>query len=270
MKPKVIVSHDVDHLFPREHYTRDLIYPKLWVRSFLKMAKGSISPAIFKARFASTVEKRRHRLPEMMDFDEAYGVPSTFFFGMNQGLGMSYKPNECKPVVEEVMGRGFDVGVHGICYDDGEGIREEHDRFKSLFGVNDFGIRMHYVRRDDNTFSRLSDAGYLFDTTQFGKDSIDFTAPYKVGNMWEFPLYVMDGYIVSDGALEEGMENTFQALEEVEKRGLPYFTVLFHDYLFNDICFPTPSTWYKQLIDKLATEGYEFVSYKDAIKELER
>lgn len=38
---KVIISHDVDHLFRDDHY-RDLIYPKLWVRSSLELIKESI------------------------------------------------------------------------------------------------------------------------------------------------------------------------------------------------------------------------------------
>ena len=39
---KVIISHDVDHLFRDDHY-RDLIYPKLWVRSSLELIKRKYS-----------------------------------------------------------------------------------------------------------------------------------------------------------------------------------------------------------------------------------
>lgn len=270
MKPKIIISHDVDHLFPREHYTRDAIYPKLWVKSVLKMANRSISPKVCSSRIASTFEERRHRIPEVMEFDKSNGIRSTFFFGMNQGLGMSYKPEECEEIVRTVIDNGFDVGVHGICYDDPDGIIEERRRFESMFGMSDFGIRMHYVRYAEKTFERLAKAGYLFDTTQFGKEAIDFTEPYKIEKMWEFPLYVMDGYIVFDGKLQEGIEATKEALNEAEKRQLPYFTILFHDYLFNERCFPDQANWYKQVVSYLEQQGYCFASYKEAVRELER
>ena len=40
---KVIVSHDVDHLFAGDHWFRDLIYPKLWVRTTLQLVKREIT-----------------------------------------------------------------------------------------------------------------------------------------------------------------------------------------------------------------------------------
>ena len=35
---KIIVSHDVDHLYGSDHY-KDLIYPKLWLRETLSLLK---------------------------------------------------------------------------------------------------------------------------------------------------------------------------------------------------------------------------------------
>lgn len=142
-KPKVIVSHDVDHLFPKEHYFRDLIYPKLWVKSILKLLHHDIGLTSFAKRMASPFEERRHRIPEIIEFDREYGVPSTFFFGVSQGLGMSYFTDECVETVRYVQDNGFDVGVHGIAFDDAGTIAEEHERFLALTGLNDFGIRTH-------------------------------------------------------------------------------------------------------------------------------
>ena len=72
----------------------------------------------------------------------------------------------------------------------------EYIDFKKIVKRTDYGIRMHYVRRDDTTFEKLSELNYLFDTSEFNKKSGHcLKSPYKVGDMWEFPLCIMDGYL---------------------------------------------------------------------------
>lgn len=52
---KIIVSHDVDHLYPSDHFLKDLILPKMWVRSFLHLcgekSVGALSATGFLSRF---------------------------------------------------------------------------------------------------------------------------------------------------------------------------------------------------------------------------
>jgi hypothetical protein len=81
----VIISHDVDHLFSKDHWFRDLIYPKMWVRTTLQLVKGQITTREWRMRNTSCFRKVRNRIEEQITFDKLYGVPSTFFFGMNQG-----------------------------------------------------------------------------------------------------------------------------------------------------------------------------------------
>ena len=60
-----------------------------------------------------------------------------------------------------------------------------------------------------------------------------------------------------------------ELIKEAEKQDLPYLTILFHDYQF---CkgYATEREWYKWLIGWLKANDYQFISYKDAIVELER
>lgn len=44
----------------------------------------------------------------------------------------------------------------------------------------------------------------MYDTSEFNKEKLEIKAPYKVGDMWEFPLHIMDGYIMPFGDLETG------------------------------------------------------------------
>ncbi len=265
---KIIISHDVDHLFRRDHWFRDLIYPKLWVRSALELLKGDIACKEAWLRCTSCFQKTRHCIDSLMDFDRRHNVPSTFFFGMNQGLGMSYFPEEAKDTIANVHGQGFDVGVHGIVFDDKDGIRKEYETFERLMGFAPNGIRMHYVRFNESTFDHVAKAGYFFDSTEFDKPrNGTIRHPYKVGEMWEFPLAIMDGYLPQ--RFDAAKEATLKRLAECKAAGLEYVCILFHDYQFYD-GYSDIRDWYVWLIQMIAdSEEDSFISYMDAIKELE-
>ena len=267
---KIIISHDVDHLYNKDHLMRDLIFPKLIVRSFLHVLKGKIRFSTFLWRCRSVFEARLNRINEVMEKDKETGVPSVFFFGMSQGLGMSYRAEEAEDMIREVRKQGFRVGVHGIEFQNYQEISKEHDRFQKISNDLSFGIRTHYVRFDSETFQKFSKAGYMYDTSEFNKEKLEIKAPYKVGNMWEFPLHIMDGYIMPFGDLEAGKKNTIDAIKKAEEIGMPYCTILYHDYQYNKRTYPDEKAWYDWLLEYLKNERYEFISYEDAIKELER
>lgn len=266
---KIIISHDVDHLYNTDHLFRDIIFPKLIVRSFLHLLEKKISIKTFWCRLRSLFEKRLNRIHEVMEIDKKYGVQSTFYFGMNQGLGMSYRPDEAKDVIRKVAEKGFDVGVHGIEFQNVEGIKKEHRLFKEISSQKIFGIRTHYVRFDEQTFFKFAEAGYMYDTSEFNKQKLEIKAPYKIGNMWEFPLHIMDGYIVPFGDLETGKQNTIEAIQKAKEMDMPYCTILYHDYQYNEKTYPVEKQWYDWLLEYLCKNGYEFISYNQAIKELE-
>lgn len=265
---KFIISHDVDHLYGRDHWLRDLIYPKLWIKNILHIAQRKITVKEAWLRGTSCFQKNRHCLEQVMSFDRKYGVPSAFFFGMNQGLGMSYYPEEAKPAIQMVHDGGFAVGVHGIEYDSAAGIDREYHTFNELMGFEPCGIRMHYVRFCADTLRYEDEAGYVFDSSEFDKKANGtIKAPYKQGNIWEFPLTIMDGYLTQD--LEKAKKETLERLQVCREQGMEYVSVLFHDYQFND-GYTAIRDWYKWLIQMIAaSETDSFISYEDAIKELE-
>ena len=188
---KIIISHDVDHLFAADHMFKDLILEKLWVRSFLYLLQGKIGLKTFLYRLFLLLHNRMTRIDEVMKFDKEHGIPSVFFFGMANGLGMSYSQKRALPFIRKVIANGFDAGVHGIDYIRPDRIKKEHDDFSRLAGKDVFGIRNHYVRFQEETFSKMNEAGYLFDSTWFNKNTLELRKPYKVGNMWEFPLHII-------------------------------------------------------------------------------
>lgn len=50
---------------------------------------------------------------------------------------------------------------------------------------------------------------------------------------------------------------------------MPYCTILYHDYQYNERTYPDEKVWYDWLLGYLQEKQYEFVSYEEAIEELE-
>ena len=265
---KIIISHDVDHLYPSEHIFRDLYFPKLYIRSFLELIKVKINIRIFLNRIVSLFEKKMNRIPEIIEFERQMNIPSTFFFGMANALGLSYKTKNAQKWIEYVRKNNFDVGVHGIDYNNPE---NEFKTFKMITGLEDFGIRMHYVRYDDETFEKLATIGYLYDCSEFNKKETELKDVYKIGEMWEFPLHIMDKYVLRNGLLK-AKDETLDALRVAKENKIKYFTLLFHDDLFDEKTYPMYKEYYEWFINYCISnrngDDFQFVSYKDAVHEL--
>jgi hypothetical protein len=264
---KVIVSHDVDHLTFWEHKT-DLIIPKFIVRSALQCLSGNISIKEVMQRADMIFSNRWHRIGELMAFDKAEQIPSTFFIGVNNGCGLAYSINNAETWINNIMNEGFNVGVHGIDYQYFESIQKEYLTFQHISGKEQSGIRMHYLRQSDETIRHLSKTGYFFDSTVRALQS-----PYKLGEMWEFPLHIMDGDIIEQGkrfrinSLKVAQELTRIIIDQVYEKKIGYLTVLFHDCYFDD-CFSVWRDWYLWIIGYLKSSQFEFVGYPEAVAEL--
>ena len=75
---KVIISHDVDTVRPWEH-RNDLIVPKFAIRFAVEWMLGHTRFNEVKGAISSLWSGKWQYLEELMDFDQANGVPSTFF-----------------------------------------------------------------------------------------------------------------------------------------------------------------------------------------------
>lgn len=266
---KVIISHDVDHLTVWEH-KRDLIIPKFIIRSSIELLIGSISLKEYLYRFKDFIKNKWNNINELMEFNKQYNIPATFFFAVNNGLGLSYNLDDANRYINLLKEYNFEIGIHGIEFDDLDKMKKEFELFKKLSGEKEFGIRMHYLRHNKNTLNLLSHIGYSFDSSV-----LEDKNPYKIGNMWEFPLHIMDGYIIQgkgkrwqSKTLEEIKNDTKKRLEDLHKKGVKYVSILFHDRYFSD-SFITWKNWYIWLIEYLKENKVEFISYKNAIKRLE-
>lgn len=263
---KVIVSHDIDHITASEHYFKDLIVPKHLVRSKIEFLSGKIGISELANRYLELFSNKFNNSLELVRFNREQELNNSFFIGVKNGLGLSYSLARAKALVAELLKLDCKLYVHGIDFETTDAISCEKKIFESAFNISATGIRMHYVRKNENTLKKFEQAGYLFDSTMH-----EFKNPYKVGNMWEFPFQIMDGWIIENGQrrqsrnLAESKEATKLIIEKAYDLNLSYLGIDFHDRYFSK-SFTTWMNWYMWLIEYLKQNNMEFVSFETAIK----
>lgn len=265
---KVIVSHDVDHITCFEH-RKDLILPKFFIRNLVETFNGTIPFSEMMLRSAVVFKNQWQRINEVMEFDRKQGIPSTFFVAVNQGQMLAYSLENATYWIKRIHENGFDVGVHGIEFTSGEGVQKEFETFRQILPDFPFGIRMHYLRHNEDTLGFMNDAGYRFDSSVRL-----YQAPYKTGNLWEFPLHIMDGDMIYQGkrygskSFVRIQEFTRREIEKVHIKNIPYLTLLFHDRYFHP-GFSIWKAWYEWVLSWCSENGFTFTSYSSAIHDLE-
>ena len=262
---KIILSHDVDHLFWSEHYFKDWYIPARLFRNIIGLVTGKISMNLFLKRLK--MWGRMHRIPELIAFYKERNIQAHFFFGMNNALRLSYPFKNAQEPIRLLLEAGHHVGVHGIETRKIHGITQEQQRFQNIAGKRPSGIRTHYLRWTGFTYALVELAGYSFDSSMEG-----LMMPFKVGKVWELPINLMDVSLVANAQNNENLEEweyrTNKILKEAEEMGLPYFVLNFHDVYFDEQ-FPTMRNWYIRTIDKLFSQ-YTFTTFEEAISDLDQ
>lgn len=267
---KAIVSHDIDHLTLSEHYLNDLIVPKFFTRSLIELSIGKISFTEFMNRFGDVFKNQWQHIESLHEFNSKHGVPTTYFIGVKKGLGLSYSQKQSEFWIKKMLQMGCRVGVHGIEFESLEKISSEYNLFKQLSEQPTFGTRMHYIRKNESTFTNMAKAGYLFDSSE-----MNFKAPYKVDSMWEFPFQLMDSYVIEKPKqwqsknFTQSCEESKRIIDKVQSLNLPYLGIDFHDRYFS-ASHKTWKDWYMWLIEYLKENKIEFIDFNGAIKELEK
>lgn len=262
---KIIFSHDVDHFTWSEHLLRDWFIPKFILKNGFYILSGQLPVSVGLNRIGSIPANQYGNLKRLAEFDLENGIPSTFFIAMNNGLSLSYSRSQAEKSIKYLMSKGITVGLHGIEFDDIEGIREEYDDFLKVVGSNySFGIRNHYLRQNETKLAKINSLGYLFDSTEY---EIKDMWHVDDGKMVEFPVCLMDSYLLTDtqNDLKYVQEKTLAMLEQAENRSLRYFTINTHDCYFSKL-FPEHESWYKWLVE-YTMKHYKITDFLSAIKE---
>jgi peptidoglycan/xylan/chitin deacetylase (PgdA/CDA1 family) len=235
----------------------------------IETLNGTIPVREMMLRSSMVFQNQWQRIGEVMEFDRKQGIPSTFFVGVNNGKMLAYSLKNAAYWIRRIHENGFDVGVHGIDYTTLEGVQKEFETFRQILPGIPFGIRMHYLRHNEDTLGFMDAAGYRFDTSVREQKR-----PYKTGNLWEFPLHIMDGDMIYQGkryaskSFAQVQDFTRREIEEVHQKNIPYLTLLFHDRYFHP-GFSLWKAWYEWVISWCSENGFTFTSYSSAIHDLE-
>ncbi|HTF05780.1 MAG TPA: hypothetical protein VK826_17250 [Bacteroidia bacterium] len=267
---KAIISHDIDHITAGEHIFRDLIVPKFMVRSQIEWLSGKISGGEYFGRWGELFGNKWNNLQELVAFNRAAGITSSFFIGVEKGTGLNYSLEAATVIIRQLQESSCELGLHGIRFENKEVIAHEQKLFAEISGLQSFGVRMHYVRMNENTLSNMNEASFTYDSSVS-----EMKNPYKVGNMWEFPIQVMDSWIMENGkswqsrTLEQAREATIRIIDEAEAKHLDYLSIDFHDRYFSSR-FSTWMNWYTWLVEYLEQRSIKCVTFGNAMAELEQ
>lgn len=265
---KVIVSHDVDNLTRREHL-KDLIIIKMIIRAFLELFLCRINLSTFLSRIGCILKNNFTNIEDLVIFDVKYNTKATYFFATSQDNTLAYKAEAAKEFVKFIRKNNLNVGLHGIAYNDLSIMKSEYDKFIEIHNTKDIGIRMHYLRRDNNTFSFMNEIGYTFDSTEY---STDLKQPYVTEEgLIEIPFHIMDSYLFQEKGLQKhslkyAIDFTQNIINSNYDKNVILNINLHQEYFSKG--WKDWKDWYIWLVAYCKDKNIEFTSYQEVVNEL--
>jgi peptidoglycan/xylan/chitin deacetylase (PgdA/CDA1 family) len=235
----VCLTHDIDDLYTAK-------------RVKVLEALGYLRNTQFSSCIDSFSQMRSKKLPlwnfsDIVKLEDRYDAKSSFYFMVQDrgDLDYNYDINDCESVIGGLLDKGYEVGLHGghKAYNDLGEIKEKKKRLEKVLNKKVTGYRNHYLRFNvPETWSLLSDAGFLYDTTLGYNDCAGFRNgmchPFKPFDLktnkpieiLEIPLIIMDRTLKVNMNLDNARawEISKMLIDTVEKyEGV--LTVLWHN-----------------------------------------
>jgi hypothetical protein len=142
-----------------------------------------------------------------------------------------YDLEQLIPKLKRIVSAGGEVGVHGLdAWLDADAGRKEFERVSRAVGVNELGVRMHWLFFDGNSPSVLDRAGFTYDSTVGYRETVGYRAgtlqayaPPGVTHLLELPLHVMDTALFYPNYLDLGEpaaeRRVFRLIDDAERIG---------------------------------------------------
>jgi hypothetical protein len=265
-KAKIIISHDIDHLQTKDHFN-DFYLPKYITKSLLEWICFRINTLTLVNRFVEICGRDINNVESLIEFNLDKKIPLSFFVAVTNGRSLGYSNKDAKEIVEKILQKNGNIYLHAISKKS-EGIEVQLNKFKNLFGVDCKGIRYHYLSSKID-YQKLKENNVKFDS------SIASDEEFSINNgVIEFPVHIMDSACLTENkylSISETKINVEIVLDKINKwnnLGRQYVIINFHDRYFSK-SFPGWMRWYKDLIRALEVDGYKFVSFEEAVNEIE-
>jgi len=271
----VCISHDVDHLFVTESFSRKLLNTsKRFLKGDLRMGGHYLKTFIDKDIYPP------YNLKRLIALNDKNGIKSSFYF-LSLASGeedYNYDVDQIADQFDLVRRGKNEIGLHGghEAYRDLAKLTEEKNRLEKVLGMKVKGYRNHYLRFElPTTWNHLAEAGFEYDTTFSYADSVGFRngmcypfLPFDFSmnrfvDIVELPLIVMDATLFHYMRLDPKVALTIcRRLCADVKRYHGVFTLLIHNHFLQG----EMGEFYRDLINTLKEEDPWFATSTDVVK----
>lgn len=264
---RVIVSHDVDNLTRKEH-SKDLIVVKMVIRAFIELFLFRINLKTFYFRMKLIITNNFNNIDSLSDLDQKYNTKATYFFATSNDNTLAYKAEDTIDLIKTIKSKNLNVGIHGIAYDDLNEMKKEYNKYINLHNIKSIGIRMHYLRKSENTLKFMKEIGYIYDTTEY---SYDFKQPYvSEEGIVEIPTHLMDSYLFQEKGFQKYdseyiIEKTKKMIDENINKDI-ILNINFHQEYFSE-GWNDWKTWYEWCVMYCNEKKINFASYEEVTNE---
>lgn len=215
----VFMSHDVD--WPRHGPGKDHILARK-ARFDYKVIDGVVHDGY----------NPYYNIPNIMEWEERFGIRSTFFFRPYYDDGSSIDVYEDD--VKELIKGGWEVGVHLNRADSLSEVSHEKKLIDELAGCETSGSRVHYLKTSVETFRILKETGFKYDSSvTFSKTKVDQKSMGYLYNesLLVFPITIMDAYLFTYFDITEDLVVNVvkEALNCAIRNSIKLITILWHD-----------------------------------------
>jgi len=268
----VCLSHDVDHLGLREHWVDSFLFRYLLNVARQNFTRGRWRPAQWVDQMRGLLsapfgQDRWDTVGQLLEREKQAGLRSTWFVAIKKGLGIRYSHDALRPVVEQILDGGYEIGLHGQTPNEAHGLVEEVNTLNQLTGQRTLGLRMHYLRLERPVIQGMQLAGLRYDSTVMDRAPQNpsqnrLWGPRLLGkNVVEIPLHIMDTTLFSATGmaldLPQAKEFTAGLLQEArENRKVVTVNLHPHSYSIQD---PQIKAWFDWLIDQITTSSEVFL-----------
>lgn len=294
------LTHDVDHPALRQHRFDHTMWGFLYratagalfrtlrrrmsVRNLLRSWGMALKLPLVHAGLAKDA---------WSEFDRDYiaaekGARSSFFvvpFKNEPGRGnrgpapgwraTRYGAADVLPQIRTLMSAGCEIGLHGIdAWTDAASGRSELEEIRRVTGIEDVGVRMHWLYFDEHSPTKLEAAGAAYDSTVGYNETVGYRAgttqvykPLQTQRLLELPLHVMDTALFFGSHLnlspEDARQRVRSILENAERLG-GCVTVNWHDR-----SIAPERLWdgfYDHLVEELRSRDAWFATAAEAVR----
>ena len=243
----VSLTHDIDFIGIRRHFCDHTMFGFLLrstVGALKDVARGKIPVsrllriwwAVLKLPFVYLGMAKDFWLPFPWLMEVEKNLPATYYFIPFKGRAgdrltgkdaprraCAYDISDIPEWTKALQDAGCEIGVHGIdSWHDAAKGRDEIARVTAVTGNKKPGIRMHWLKWNDDSYRVLEEAGYSYDSTSGYNEAVGFrngTAqvfrPLGRSELLEMPMHIQDGALFYPGRMDLNESRAWELCERV-------------------------------------------------------